>query len=153
MIYKYLSFSISTVFASWMVGIILRAAIRKTKFYNKKLSNLNFIKNEKINKTIGISVLKWIVINTVFKYFSQNLKLKKRIEKPDLDNLRYEMTVSEINHLIGFIFMTIFALVKMFTLDYLFAFVIFIVNVIMNLYPSLLQQSNKRRIDKLMRKL
>ena len=133
--------------------MILSTAVRKTKFYNNSLSNLNFIKNSKINKIIGINVLKWIVINTIFKYFNQKLKLKRRIEKPDLYNLRHEMTISEIDHLVGFIFVNVFAFVKIFTLEYLFAFVIFIVNVIMNLYPSLLQQENKRRIDKLIKRL
>ena len=151
--YKYLSFSISIAFISWIVGMILGAVVRKTKFYNGSLSNLNFIRSEKINKIIGINLLKWIVIHTVFKYFNQKLKLKIRIEKSDLYNLRQEMTISEIDHLIGFVFVNFFAFAKIFTLNYLFAFVILLVNAIINLYPSLLQQENKRRIDKLINKL
>ena len=151
--YKYLSFSVSIAFISWIVGMVLGSVVRKTKFYNRSLSNLNFIKSEKVNKIIGINVLKWIVIHTVFKYFNQKLKLKIRLEKSDLYNLRHEMTISEINHLIGFVFVTIFAFAKIFTLNYLFAFVILLMNAIMNLYPSLLQQENKRRIDKLINRL
>lgn len=58
------------------------------------------------------------------------------------------MTISEIDHLIGFVFVTIFALVKFYYLDFLFGLTIMMVNILMNLYPSLLQQQNKRRIDR-----
>lgn len=133
--------------------MILGAVVRKTKFYNKRLSNLNFIRSEKINKIIGINVLKWIVVHTVFKYFNQRLKLKTRIENSSLYNLRHEMTISEIDHLIGFVFVSVFAFAKIITLNYLFAFVILLVNVVMNFYPSLLQQENKRRIDKLINRM
>ncbi len=133
--------------------MIINAVIRKAEFYNKKLSNLNFIDSENLNKFIGLKIFKWIVKNTFFKFFNQRLKLKKKIEKTALNNLRNEMTISEIDHLIGFGFVTIFALVNIFDSNYLFALVIMIVNILMNLYPSLLQQENKRRIDKLIKKL
>ena len=153
MTYKYLSFSIPIVFIYWIVGMIINAILRKTEFYNKKLSNLNFIKSQNLNRIIGIGIFKWVVKNTFFKYFNQKLKLKRKIEKTDLNKLRNEMTKSEIEHLIGFVFVTIFAFVKFFSANFLFGFIIMIVNILMNLYPSLLQQENKRRIDKLIKKL
>lgn len=152
MTYKYLSFSISIAVISWIVGMTINAILRKTEFYYK-LSNLNFLKSDKLNKIIGIGIFKWIVKNTFFKFFNQKLKLKKRIEKTDLNKLRDEMTISEIDHLTGFIFVTIFALVKLYSLNFLFGLTIIIMNIVMNLYPSLLQQENKRRIDKLIKKL
>ena len=133
--------------------MIINAILRKTEFYNKKLSNLNFIKSQNLNRIIGIGIFKWVVKNTFFKYFNQKLKLKRKIEKTDLNKLRNEMTKSEIEHLIGFVFVTIFAFVKFFSANFLFGFIIMIVNILMNLYPSLLQQENKRRIDKLIKKL
>jgi len=48
--------------------------------------------------------------------------------------------------------MAIVALYKGVLGSYLLAFIIMIFNVFMNLYPSLLQQENKRRIDRLIRK-
>lgn len=153
MIYKYLTFGIAITFISWIVGMAVNAVLRKTEYYNKSLSNLNFIENEKWNKFIGLGIFKWIVKNTFFKFFNQKLKLKKKIEKTELNNLRNEMTISEIDHLIGFGFVAVFVLVKVWNSYYLFGLVIMIVNILMNLYPSLLQQENKRRIDKLMKKL
>jgi len=136
-----------------MVGIVVNTVLRKTDFYNRSLSSLNFIKSEKLNKFIGLGVFKWVIKNTFFKYLNQNLKLKKKIEKADLIHLRDEMTKAEIDHLIGFIFVTVFAFVKFFNFDFVFGLTIMIVNALMNLYPSLLQQENKRRIDKFIMKL
>jgi len=136
-----------------MVGMIINGILKRTAFYNNKLTNLNFIKGEKLNKWIGVDLVKWIVKNTPFKYFNQKLKVNSKIEKGNLTKLRQEMTSSEIDHLIGFVFVTIFALVKFYRTELLFGLTIMMVNTIMNLYPSLLQQQNKRRIDKLIERL
>ena len=153
MTYKYLSFSISIAVISWIVGMTINALLRNTEFYKLKLTNLNFLESEKMNKIIGINIFKWIVKNTFFKFFNQKLKLKNKIERADLNKLRNEMTISEINHLIGFAFVTIFVLWKFYNLNFLLSWVMMIANMVLNLYPSLLQQENKRRIDKLIKKL
>lgn len=59
------------------------------------------------------------------------------------------MTLAEISHLIGFLFVSSFAIYKSFSVSLAFGLAIMIPNILMNLYPSLLQQENKRRIDKL----
>lgn len=151
MVYKYLSFSIAVAFSSFIVGMAVNAVLKKTKFYNDELSDLNFIKSEKWSKWFGVGMVKWIVKNTPFKYFNQKLKLKNKAEKTDLHQLREEMTKSEIEHLIGFVFVTIFALVKFYKSEWLFGLTLMIVNVFMNLNPSLLQQQNKSRINKLIK--
>ena len=143
---KYLIFGILISFISWIVGMILNSFFLKTEYY-QKLSNLNFISNKKFNKYIGINYFKWIVKNTFFKFFNQKINLKDK--KVELSEIRKEMTMAEISHLIGFIFVTFFAIYKSFTHNFLFGFIIMLANVLMNLYPSLLQQENKRRIDKL----
>ena len=149
MVFKYICFSISIAFMSFIIGMIMTSLIRKIDFYAHKLSHLNFVKNETTNKIMGVGVVKWIVKNTFFKFFNQNLKIHRRVNLTDLRNIRNEMTKSEIDHLFAFVAVIIFVIVKIFNQEYLFAFIIFMVNIIMNLYPSLLQQQNKRRIDKL----
>jgi hypothetical protein len=153
MVYKYLIFSVSIAFISFMVGMIVNSVLKKSKFYNAELSNLNFIESEKINKWIGVNFVRWAVKNTPFKFFSLHLKLKNKVEQADLYKLRNAMTSSEIDHLIGFVFVTVFAVEKFYKAEWLFGLTIMIVNILMNLNPSLLQQQNKRRIDKLVIKL
>lgn len=137
-------------FISWIVGMILNTTLMKTTYYGK-LSNLNFIRNKAINKKIGMKPFKWIVKNTFFKFFNQKLKVENKND--DLTEIRKEMTFSEISHLIGFTFVTIFALYKIFSVGPIFGLTMMIPNTLMNLYPSLLQQENKRRIDSLLSKI
>ncbi|MDD2278503.1 MAG: hypothetical protein PHD06_00810 [Bacteroidales bacterium] len=149
MITPYIIFSISITFFSWIVGMFIGAILKKTKLFDK-LSSLNFIKSKDINKKIGLGILKWIVTHTFLKFFNP-MKLKNKIEISELYDLRKEMTTAEINHLIGFILVIVFPIIKFINGDYLFALIFIIVNILMNLYPSLLQQENKRRIDRLIK--
>ncbi|MCO6497835.1 MAG: hypothetical protein J5I50_09255 [Chitinophagaceae bacterium] len=149
---NYFIFSISIAFISWIVGLIATALIRNTRFYKERLSNLNFIKSEAVNKALGVGVIKWITQNTFFKIFNPKLAIKKKFTKEDFITLRDEMTVAEVGHLIGFCFVTVFAIVYLFKGKYTLALIIIIVNIIMNLYPSLLQQMNKRRIDRVLKR-
>ena len=126
--------------------MIINSVLVKTEYY-KKLSNLNFIVSKTLNENIGIEYFKWIVKNTFFKFFNQKIKLEKK--KTELTEIRKEMTIAEISHLIGFIFVTVIAIYKSISNNYLFGLTIMIVNILMNLYPSLLQQENKRQIDRL----
>lgn len=149
-IIKYLVYSITIAISSWIVGMMLNSVLRKKEYYNK-LSNLNLIKNGSINKRMGLGVFKWVVKNTFFKYFNQNLTLKNKIDIAQLNQLRTEMTFSEISHLIGFGFMAIVAFTQFIYDNHAFGLIIMIVNICMNLYPSLLQQENKKRIDRLIK--
>ena len=139
-----LTFGISISVFSWIVGIIFNGVFAKSDFY-KKFSNLHFIKSKSLNKKIGMKYFKWIVKNTFFRFLNQNIKFEGK--NSDISTIRYEMTLAEISHLVGFIFVTFFAVYFIFKMNLLFGLSIMIPNIFLNLYPSLLQQENKRRID------
>ncbi len=141
-----LTFGTSISVVSWMIGIIFNGIFARLEFY-KKLSNLNFIKSKSLNKNIGLEYFKWIIKNTFFKYLNQKIKLESK--KTDFNNIRNEMTLAEISHLVGFIFVAIFAIYFSFKVNLTYGLSIMIPNTLLNLYPSLLQQENKRKIDKL----
>ena len=98
---EYLKFGISISFISWMVGLIGNALLLKSAHYGK-LSNFNFVRSKAVNRVLGITYFQWIVKNTPFKFFNQKIKLKNG--KTDLLEIRREMTIAEIGHLIGFVF-------------------------------------------------
>ncbi|UBM59470.1 hypothetical protein LAG90_02210 [Marinilongibacter aquaticus] len=145
----YFTFALAACTVSWIVGMLLNSLLIKTVHY-KKLSHFNFIPGKKANKFMGMPAFKWIVKNTFFKFFNQKIKLENK--KTDLAEIHHEMTVAEMGHLIGFLFVTAVALYKGFTEGILFGLVIMALNLLMNLYPSLLQQENKRRLDKLIQR-
>ena len=144
---KYFTFSFSIAFISWIVGMIVTPLLSKMDFF-KGLSSLSFIKNDRINTLIGLQLFKWLIMHSFFKYFNPKLSVKKRILKTELEEYRAEMTTAELNHLFAFAFMGVFIIIKLFQGLYLFAAVMLLFNILMNLYPSLLQQHNKRRIDR-----
>ncbi|MCH2190393.1 MAG: hypothetical protein MK188_05665 [Gammaproteobacteria bacterium] len=125
--------------------------LKQTRYY-EKLSNLRLIDSHTLQKAIQLSSFKWFVKNTFFKYFNPKLKLKGKAEIAELKELRKEMTFAELNHLVGFCFVSIFVFVKLVDGLYLFGFIMMLVNILLNLYPSLLQQQNKSRIDKLIKR-
>ena len=149
MFINYIIFAISVCFISWLFAIFANSLILKTSWYDK-LSNLNFIHNTTLHKALGIDVIKWIIKNTFFKYFNQSIKIESR--NTDLLELRNQMTQAEISHLIGFVFVMIIAIYKSINVSIFLGLVIMFFNVLMNLHPSLIQQQNKRRLDKLIKR-
>jgi hypothetical protein len=141
-----LTFGTSLSVISRMIGIISNGIFGKTEFY-KKLSNLNFIERTSLNKNIGMEYFKWFVKNTFFKFLNQKIKLENK--SSDFNTIRNEMTLAEISHLVGFVFVALFAIYFSFRVSLTYGLSIMIPNAFLNLYPSLLQQENKRRIDKL----
>ena len=101
------------------------------------------------NKIIGVGIVKWIVKNTFFKFLNQKLKFDRKMNISDIKNIRNEMTKSEIDHLFAFIFVFIIVIFEMYNQKYFLALITLLTNITMNLFPSLIQQQNKRRIDKL----
>jgi len=152
MILKHFSYGLSITIISWLVGMVVTALIRKSGFYKKYLSHLNFITNETVNRAIGLAPFKWIVKNTFFKYLNQKLKLKSKKEMGQLHEIREEMTYAEVSHWVGFVFVTGFAVAKTVQGECMSALAMMLVNILLNAYPSLLQQENKRRIDKLIKR-
>ena len=148
--FHYFTSSLALAYVSWLVGMLVNSWLQKTSYY-QKWSNLNFITSKPVNRYLGLSGFKWIVKNTFFKYLNQKIKIEGKLEPTTLQTLRKEMTFSEISHLIGFVFVSFFAVYQLAKGAFLFALIITLVNIFMNMYPSLLQQENKRRIDRLLK--
>jgi hypothetical protein len=144
------TFGLSLSFVSWMVGIMGNALLQRTSYF-EKLSHLNFIPSKAVNRALGIGQFKWIVKNSFFRFLNQSIRVEGK--HTDLTSIRHQMTLAEISHLIGFLFVVAFALYQSFKVSLLFGLTMMIPNVVLNGYPSLLQQENKRRIDKLANRL
>ncbi len=153
MLLKSLTFGLAICTISWIVGIIATVLLRRTAFYTQHLSHLNFLPGKALNKAIGLDLIKWVILNTPFRFFNPGLKIQKRPDLAQLLHLRNEMTAAEIGHLTGFVFVLIFAVIKSIQFNIQFGLMVMLVNVFLNLYPSLLQQENKRRMDPLIQRL
>ncbi|BDD11716.1 hypothetical protein FUAX_41480 (plasmid) [Fulvitalea axinellae] len=145
--YLFLGFSISL--GSWIFGMLFNAIFMKTKYYDR-FSNLNFIRSRSLNKIMGIEYFRWIIKNSFFRFFNQKIKLENK--SVDLNEIRKEMTIAEVSHLIAFLLVSVFAVYKSLSDGVMAGMLISVGNVLLNLYPSLLQQENKRRLDRLIKR-
>ena len=148
---EYIIFSVAVTYLSWIVGILGHALIKHRSVY-RKLSNLNFMSSKRANALLGIKPFAWLIKNTFLRFFNPGLKVNNPQTADELKTLRNEMTKAEVGHLIGFAATTLFALIIIVTKGPALALSIMAANVLMNLYPVLLQQENKRRLDRLIRR-
>ena len=139
---------ISFSLISWMIGIIFNSLFSKRQFYIR-FSDLNFVESDVFNRIIGLNQFCWIIKNTFFKFFNQKIRISNR--NTNLDDLKKVMTLAEISHLVGFIFVTIFSIYYSIKVSILYGATMMVPNIFLNLYPSLLQQKNKRRINRLIK--
>jgi len=144
-----LSLGLSLSIVSWTVGIVGGALLQKTRYF-ERLSHLNFMPSQALNRALGIAQFKWIVKNSFFRFLNQSIKVEGK--DTDLASIRFQMTLAEVDHLIAFLFVAAAALYQIIAVSLTFGLSMMIPNVVLNLYPSLLQQENKRRIDRLLRR-
>ncbi len=144
--------SIFIAFSFSVVGLLINTMIRHTAAY-AKLSNLNFIVSDTLNRYLGVLLFKKILLNTFWKHFNPTLKIGRNISSAELLRLRNEMTYAEISHLIAFVFVIILAVIcKVYDYRSGLFLPLLIANIIFHFYPPLLQQYNKRRLDRLINK-
>jgi hypothetical protein len=145
-------FAITFTFSLSIIWLLVTNAIKGTPFFTK-ISNLNFIKSEKANRYLGVFLFKQVLISSFWRHFNPTLKMTGRPDRAKLIALRNEMTAAEIGHLIAF-FCTIIAVVIMHNTHFYENAIIpiLVCNIIFHIYPPLLQQYNKRRLDKVIAK-
>lgn len=148
MLLQQIVFSLSITVISWMVGMVFNVGLKHTPYY-ERCSHLNFIRNKSIQHALKLSWFKWVVKKTFFKYFNPGLTVQGKADISELKALRDKMTFAELNHLVGFMFVSLFVIAKLVDGLVAFAIIMMIANILLNLYPTLLQQQNKTRIDKL----
>ncbi|SDD74778.1 hypothetical protein SAMN04488104_105317 [Algoriphagus faecimaris] len=142
--------SISIIFTSMIVGFLVNERIKNISFYHQ-LSDFVFIKNDRINQSIGVGVMKFLVSKTFWNKFNPKLRIDGKPDLAELKELYKEMISAEISHLIGFVGVFFISIGSFLVGKYEFGFVLLVLNIIFNLYPSLLQQQNKKRIKSMIK--
>lgn len=137
------------LFLSYGFGALATALLRKSNWF-KWFENHNYI-GDQCTKRLGILHLGWIIRKSFLGIFNKKLVYSGKMNNRKLKALKDEMTLSENSHLLAFISLQ-------FLITYLFMIEIpmwqiisyTLLNIIFNLYLVLLQQYNKRRIDRLL---
>ena len=102
----HITFGISICFISWFFALFMGLVLKPLGAY-QALSNINLVRSAFWNKILLVNTVQWVIKNTFFKYFNPAIKLANG--DTDLEKLRHEMTVAEVNHLVAFIFVLVVA--------------------------------------------
>ena len=136
------------IFISWMVGHASTLLLRRVIPIDALLK-VSFVGNEKLNKLIGVGSCKRVLANSFIRHFNRRLRLS--VMKPNvsqLAELRESMTYAETVHLIGFAYVIGKVLMDIVTKQHQSMIIpLVVLNVVVNLYPALVQQMNKRRVN------
>jgi len=152
MMIAYIFGSISIAFAFSVVGLLINNTIKNTSFY-KRLSNFNFISSEKANRYLGVLYFRQILIRSFWRHLNPALKLTERPDRQKLQSLRNEMTYAEISHLFAFLLVAGVAIAsKVWHYREQGLWALIISNIVFHLYPALVQQYNKRRLDRIIKR-
>lgn len=131
-----------------VLGALMVEILKRSPDY-EQLANFRFIKNDRINDWIGVNLIKWIVAKTAWRRLNPKLTASPSSNLTELKELRMSMTHAEVAHLFAFILqIVIIAILWWFDRDPVFLLILTLMNVFLNLYPSLLQQRNKVKLDR-----
>lgn len=138
------------IFVSYAIGAWLSAIIVNSSL-NKYVLDKHFM-SDTWTKRLGILHFGWLIRHSFMRVFNQKIKYKGKLNHEKLVQLKHEMTLAEVGHLIGFYFLMIINLLFIYLkVDWRYVLVFFVLNIIFNFCLVLLQQYNKRRIDKLIK--
>jgi hypothetical protein len=141
-----ISFIVS--FYSGLPGLWIAEIMRKKKspFFNG-IKNFELTKNSSFYKLLGLDFFTYCIKNTFFRHFNTKIRITKRPNINEINDLLNEVTISEICHLLGFMFVLIFQIISLITLgSYHMILFSSIFNTIFNVYPVLLQERNKLKL-------
>lgn len=121
---------------SGLPGLWIAEIMRK-----QNASFFYFVKNFEITKNIGLykrlrlDLFTYCVKNTFFRHCNTKIKITKKPTTDEADKLLNEITVSELCHIFGFIFVPLFQIITLFLglYDMFFSSILF--NTIFNVYP------------------
>jgi len=146
-----LTMSFLLVFYSGLPGLWIAHMIRRknTPLFHA-IRNYQLTRHATFYNFLGIGLFVYCIKNTFFKRFNTKISITKRPRVDEISKLLDELTISELCHILGFLFVLIFQIVTTVVYRWYDVFLyLTIFNTILNLYPVLLQERNKLRLKAL----
>lgn len=139
---------IAVMFLSFIIGVIADLVLRRMPFYGL-ISARYLFADSKTYENVGVERFQKFLLATPLRMFNTNIKLPKKRDLQLLKDIRKHIATAEVSHWVGFAVMgvsTVYAW-TIYGPKVGIAFVFF--NTVGNLYPCLLQQYNKKRLNQL----
>lgn len=136
------------MFMSFVIGLATVPMVRRTAL-GQMLQTSYLFRDTKTYESVGVLWFKNLLLYSLFQSFNTDIHFTKQRDLETLRKIRGHMLTAEIAHWSGFVVMMILTIVAWISRGTLVGAGFLIANVFGNLYPCLLQQYNKRRLNRL----
>ena len=138
---------IAVMFLSFIVGMIADAILRRTANYAWVSSRYLFAKSKSYER-IGVLWFRWFLLITPLRYFNTQICFANKCDLGTLQAVRSNMATTEVSHWCGAIAMLCVTCVVWWQRGATLGLWFLLFNFLGNVYPALLQQYNKRRLER-----
>lgn len=143
---QFLSNPIAMMFLSFLVGVIADSLLRRTAAYDW-LSSRYLFANAKAYESLGVLWFRRFLLATPLRLFNPNIRFTKKTDLESLKKVREHIASAEVGHWVGMVVMLGLMLVAWWLYGAKVGVGYLVLNILGNLYPCLLQQYNKRRLE------
>ncbi|MEL7059329.1 MAG: hypothetical protein AAGN46_04790 [Acidobacteriota bacterium] len=140
------------MFLSFVVGVLVDPILRRAKPYGS-LSSRYLFKTSETYEKLGVLWFRRLLRITPFGSFNPNIRFTTTRDLNTLRSIRSHMATAEMSHWVGFVFMLGMTVVAWWSRGALVGLSYVTLNIVGNLYPCMLQQYNKRRLQHLIEKI
>lgn len=135
------------MFLSFLAGVFADSMLRRMPSYGW-LSSQYLFANPKTYERLGVLWFRRFLLATPLRLFNTSICFNKRSDLELLKKIRGHIASAEMGHWVGFVTMLGLMFVAWWNYGLKVGLGYLVLNVVGNLYPCLLQQYNKRRLDR-----
>lgn len=139
---------IAVMFLSFIIGVIADLLLRRMPLY-AWISTRYLFADSKTYENVGVERFQKILLATPLRMFNSNIKLPKKRDLQLLKDIRKHIATAEVSHWVGFAVMMVLTVYAWSTYGSKVGIAFVVFNTVGNLYPCLLQQYNKKRLNQL----
>ncbi len=137
------------MFLSFVVGIFVDPILRRVTNY-EWLSTRYLFRDARTYEKIGILWFRKFLFVTPLGSFKQSIQLSHKRDLATLRAVRDRIASAEMSHWVGFFIMLGLTIAAWWYRGAFIGLLYVVFNLLGNVYPSLLQQYNKRRLERLL---
>ena len=136
------------LFLSFVVGVMVDPILRRMAPY-ESLSRRYLFSDSKTYESLGVLRYRDFLLATPFGSFNRDIHFSTSRDLKTLERIRDHMATAEMSHWVGFIAMLIVNGIAWWYRGPVLGLAYLSMNLLGNIYPCLLQQYNKRRLERL----
>lgn len=138
---------VAVMFLSFLLGMLGNALLRRLAIY-KSFGDRYLFTGAKPYENLGVLWYRRFLLATPFKWFNTSIRFSANRSLEKFDVVLGHMIDAEVAHWIGFAGMLVFSIAAFWYRGLEMASAHLILNLLGNLYPCLLQQYNRQRLNR-----